>query len=109
MPTAKDAAIGQAINAADAAQKAVVAATSATHKKEYDQFSRLVCNAKKCPAALGPYVMKDKNEVFNAWLASGQNIENVPSLHRFLRSEGARKLLFPVNPAFVCVCASRLF
>lgn len=41
-----------------------------THKSQWDQFNRQMLDRKKFPASLASHVLKNKNDVFNEWLAA---------------------------------------
>ncbi|CAK9059986.1 unnamed protein product [Durusdinium trenchii] len=45
-------------------------ANSVTHKSQWDQFNRQMLDRKKFPASLASHVLKNKNDVFNEWLAA---------------------------------------
>ena len=68
-------------NEVEAKSLAVVAASSnaatemvrnsVTNETEWDTFNRAIRNRKTFPAEMSSYVLKNKNEVFNAWLDAG--------------------------------------
>lgn len=60
-----------AVVAASSAAATQVVRNSVTNKTEWDTFNRAIKNRKTFPAEMSSYVLKNKNEVFNAWLDAG--------------------------------------
>ena len=52
-------------------------ANSVPHKVEYDRFSRQCLDRKKFPVSLAAHFVKDKLDVFRAWLSCGEKWERV--------------------------------
>ncbi|CAK9010384.1 Uncharacterized protein SCF082_LOCUS10653, partial [Durusdinium trenchii] len=48
-----------------------------SHKKDWDTFSRQCENRKKFPVSLTSHLQRDKTDLFNIWLESGKNLEQV--------------------------------
>ena len=56
-------------------------ANSVTHKAEYDKFSRQCLDRKKFPVSLAPHYMKDKLDVFRAWLQASEQWDAVEVIY----------------------------
>ncbi|CAK9025439.1 unnamed protein product, partial [Durusdinium trenchii] len=72
-------------------------ANSVTHKAEYDKFSRQCLDRKKFPVSLAPHYMKDKLDVFRAWLQASEQWDAVEVIYE-RRAERRSKDLYHKYP-----------